>query len=87
MSNNIEFKISPHVVEQSKEWMKNFCEDELNQSVEDIFEVVEEFIEDGPLTIFNYDANYSHEFWYHYEIITGKNVADSKKGQFFSCSC
>lgn len=27
------------------------------------------------------------EFWHHYEVVTGKNIAEEKQHSFFTCSC
>jgi hypothetical protein len=75
------------LVASSKEWMKNFCEYDVRQPITTVLQAAEEFINHGEETCFDRDCDYDDDFWYHYEIITGKKIDESNKVKFFTCSC
>ena len=62
----------------------------LGVSYDELLEHAEYHIKDGDYWTEGgrFEGEYTpDEFWDHYENVTGKKVANSKRGNFFSCSC
>lgn len=85
-----EIEIPPSPQEQaSKAWIQEFADsnyltyDDLMQGAA-IFIYEGDYLDRGSLLE---GIGVPDEFWEHYEIVTGKQVPDSKKRNFFTCSC
>ncbi len=62
-----------HLMKLANSWLDDFWEREDNSLLQDIKDV--------------YAYKITKEFWYHYEIVTGKKVEEYKKVDFFECCC
>lgn len=85
--------------DDSMKWMKEYAEQlgygkdggEFGQrvyTVEEVLKAAKVWIGRSESTSINGDEHdVPDEFWFHYEIVTGTKVPESKKKQFFNCIC
>jgi hypothetical protein len=78
-------------IEKSKEWVTNFVNmTAVSMGYEEFMEAAHSYLENGDRINQGSDLEgyiVPDEFWYHYEVITGKKVNEASKGSFFTCSC
>jgi hypothetical protein len=84
-------------VEKSKKWIENYVEEikkwgggEDIHDYDDLMNAANKWLASNNDWWLNFSVDnesLDENFWYHYEIVTGKKVEDGKKQNFFSCAC
>lgn len=75
----------------SQAWIAEFAA-QIDQTPNRLMDAAEQWLNSGDYTYDNSESYKDHyakfkEFWPHYEIVTGKTVAESDRKSFFTCSC
>jgi hypothetical protein len=73
----------------SELWLRDFAA-RIPAHYEDVLDHAAEYVRNGEYWSEGgrFEGEYvPDEFWLHYEIVTGKPVAEKDRGSFFSCSC
>jgi hypothetical protein len=74
----------------AREWMERFADDDCDLNYDEIMEGAEDYLKNGA-TLFDgpkYDGSYAgSEFWENFQVLTGREIDEDKRGSFFSCSC
>lgn len=83
-------ELSPSQKQLSMKWLEEFAT-RVELSYHDLLGVLEGYIESGDYHTFGFDTpdicnERPEEMWSHYEIVSGKKVAD-KEAVPFSCAC
>ena len=74
---------------ESKTWIENYART-FPVRYEELLERAAEWVASGEYWCEGgrFEGEYvNDEFWVHYEIVTGRTVESSKRGNFFTCSC
>lgn len=81
---------------RSIKWLEDYVEEINNwdscpvifKSYHSLIKAAQDWIDNG--IEFDFEINnesLDNDFWFHYEIVTGKKVHESKKQDFFGCCC
>lgn len=74
---------------KSEEWIKNYAVYK-GLEYEELMDGAESYMSHGEYLCKGSLLDGEHtdsEFWDHYEIVTGKNIRQDQRGNFFTCSC
>lgn len=75
--------------EQSEKWLRDYAEG-LNLTYQDLMDGAKYWLRGGEYLVRGSNLEgecVADEFWEHYERISGVEVAESDRSNFFSCSC
>lgn len=73
----------------SVQWLRNLA-GRIGVSYQRLIDAAESYVESGDYLTGGSEMEGEYtpdEFWLHYQIVTGKTVAEDDRGNFFNCSC